>query len=158
MTTPKPSIPATSPPAPHQPPQATTKPQRLLACVLCQKRKVRCDRKVPCTNCIRAQTQCVPAATLRPRQRRRRFPERELLDRLRHYETLLRHSNINFEPLHKDYLTTVKESLNTDNEGRAYDSQDDEQLVAAGGANRPPSPSMTIKSEAVYEAKYAVAL
>lgn len=37
-----------------------------------------------------------------PRQRRRRFAERDLLDKLRHYEGLLREHNISFEPLHKD--------------------------------------------------------
>ncbi|KXJ87534.1 hypothetical protein Micbo1qcDRAFT_139241 [Microdochium bolleyi] len=76
------------------------KPQRILACLLCQQRKVKCDRKFPCANCSRSGAQCVPA-TLLPRQRRRRFPERELLDRLRHYEQLLRDHNIEFEPLHK---------------------------------------------------------
>ncbi|PKX92297.1 transcription factor domain-containing protein [Aspergillus novofumigatus IBT 16806] len=44
-----------------------------------------------------AKSQCVPA-TLTPR--RRRFQERVLLDRLRHYEGLLRQHNIYFEPLH----------------------------------------------------------
>ena len=43
--------------------------------------------------------QCVPS-TLVPRQRRRRFAERDLLDRLRHYENLLRENNIIFDPLH----------------------------------------------------------
>lgn len=78
----------------------TAKPQRVLACVLCQQRKVKCDRKFPCVNCVRAGVQCVPA-TLVPRQRRRRFAERELLERLRQYEDLLRHNNIKFEPLHR---------------------------------------------------------
>jgi len=131
----------------------------VLACVLCQQRKVKCDRKFPCENCIRSHAQCVPAATLVLRQRRRRFPERELLDRLRHYESLLRHSNIKFEPLHKDYSTTENKSLHTDNEGRGYDSQDDGQLVAPAGADQSSSsPSMAVKSETVYEAKYALAL
>ncbi|KAK6542281.1 hypothetical protein TWF694_006241 [Orbilia ellipsospora] len=79
--------------------QRASKTQRVLACVLCQQRKVKCDRKFPCANCVRAQAPCVPA-TLTPRQRRRRFPEKELIDRLQHYEGLLRENNINFEPLH----------------------------------------------------------
>lgn len=70
---------------------------RLRACVRCQQRKVRCDHKSPCGNCVAADTQCLPA-TLTPR--RRRFQERVLLDRLRHYEGLLRLHNIDFEPLH----------------------------------------------------------
>lgn len=72
---------------------------RVLACILCQQRKVKCDRNFPCAHCTKAGVQCISAA-LAPRQRRRRFPERELLDRLRHYETLLRQNNIPFEPLH----------------------------------------------------------
>lgn len=76
------------------------RPQRILSCVQCHQRKVKCDRKFPCANCLRAGVQCVPAHSLAPRPRRRRFPERELLDRLRHYEAILRENNINFEPLH----------------------------------------------------------
>ena len=80
-------------------PQASVpKPQRVLACVLCQQRKIKCDRRFPCGNCTKAGSPCQSAAL--PRQRRRRFPERELLDRLRHYEDLLRTHNVPFEPLH----------------------------------------------------------
>ncbi|KAG9193153.1 hypothetical protein G6011_03188 [Alternaria panax] len=78
---------------------AASKPQRVLSCVLCAHRKVKCDRKSPCSNCIKAGAQCTSAATI-PRQRRRRFPERELLDRLRHYEDLLKKNGIAFQPLH----------------------------------------------------------
>ncbi|KAF3941272.1 hypothetical protein ABW19_dt0200310 [Dactylella cylindrospora] len=80
-------------------PVNAAKPQRVLACILCQQRKIKCDRKFPCANCARNGAHCVPAALV-PRQRRRRFPERELLERLRHYESLLRQNKINFEPLH----------------------------------------------------------
>lgn len=79
---------------------AVAKPQRVLGCRLCSQRKKKCDRSFPCSNCVRAGAQCVPVGTLAPRQRRRRFPERDLLERLRHYESLLRQNNINYEPLH----------------------------------------------------------
>lgn len=80
---------------------AAAKPQRVLACVLCQQRKVKCDRRFPCANCTRAKVTCVPA-TLGTRKRRPRFPERHLLDRIRHYEDLLRQHDVDFEPLHRD--------------------------------------------------------
>lgn len=159
MSTPERSTPAPSLAATDRPSSQAAKPQRVLACVLCQQRKVKCSGgQFPCANCIRSHAQCVPAAARGVRQRRRRFPERELLDRLRHYESLLRQSSIKFEPLHKDYSTTDKKSLNTNNEGRGYGSQDDEQLVATAGADQSSSPSMAVKSETVYEAKYALAL
>ncbi|KAL4879948.1 hypothetical protein BJY04DRAFT_219753 [Aspergillus karnatakaensis] len=72
---------------------------RVLSCVLCQQRKVRCDRTFPCANCIKSKAQCVPSH-LNPRRRKRRFPERELLDRVRRYEDLLRQHDIRFDPLH----------------------------------------------------------
>jgi hypothetical protein len=88
-------------PAALPPPPQTSRPQRVLACVLCQQRKVKCDRKFPCANCIKCHTQCVPA-TLATRRRRRKFPDRELLERLHKYEDLLRQNNIKFEVLSKD--------------------------------------------------------
>ncbi|PYH86353.1 C6 zinc finger domain protein [Aspergillus uvarum CBS 121591] len=74
----------------------TVKHQRVLACVLCQQRKIKCDRTFPCANCVRGNIQCEQAI----RQRRRRLPERELLARLRLYERLLRQHKIKFDPLH----------------------------------------------------------
>lgn len=79
--------------------QTPGKHQRVLACVSCQQRKVKCDRHFPCAHCLRAGIPCVPASLV-PRQRRRRFPERDLLQRLRHYEDLLRQNNVDFQPLH----------------------------------------------------------
>ncbi|EMD86139.1 hypothetical protein COCC4DRAFT_162180 [Bipolaris maydis ATCC 48331] len=93
---------AVAPPPPPPLPAPAAKPQRVLSCILCAQRKVKCDRRSPCSNCIKAGVQCVSAATI-PRQRRRRFPERELLERLRHYERLLTEHNIPFEPLHASH-------------------------------------------------------
>lgn len=58
------------------------------------------------------------------RQRKRRFAERELLDRIRSYEQLLSQNKIPFEPLHKD-VTKDKGAMVTDMD---VDS-DDEDVV-----------------------------
>lgn len=71
---------------------------RILSCLVCQQRKIKCDRSFPCGSCIKHNVSCVPATQSRPRKRR--FPERELLDRLRTYEDLLRRNNVDFQPLH----------------------------------------------------------
>jgi len=140
-----------SPSAPS-PSSQPSKPQRVLACVRCQQRKIKCDRRFPCANCNTSSAQCVPATlTLRGR-RRRRFPERDLLERLRKYEDLLRQNNIKFEPLHK-HPAGEKESPNT----QGGDESDDDEQPEAVGADW-SSPSTTVKSERVYEAKYALAL
>lgn len=86
--------------------QAPGKQQRVLACVSCQQRKIKCDRHFPCAHCLRGGITCVPASLV-PRQRRRRFPERDLLQRLRHYEDLLRQNNVDFQPLHPTSSATA---------------------------------------------------
>ena len=128
-------------------PSQLSKPQRVLACVLCQHRKIKCDRKYPCANCTKSRAQCVPATQV-SRRRRRRFPERELLERLRKYEDLMRQNNVKFEPLHKD-SAGERESPKV---GGSYDS-DDEQPKTVG--TDWSSPSTAVNSENVYEAKYA---
>ena len=125
-----------------------SKPQRVLACVLCQQRKVKCDRKHPCANCIKAQVQCVPAIQV-SRRRRRRIPERDLLERLRKYEDLLHQNNIKFEPLHRD-SAGEKESPNA---GGGYDSDDEQPKRPAEGLS---SPSTTANSERVQKHKYTL--
>ena len=125
-----------------------SKSTRVLACVVCQQRKVKCDHKYPCANCVKSRTRCVP--NTQPSRRRRRFPERELLERLRRYEDLLRQNSIKFEPLHRNSLD---KNESTKMEGG---SDSDEEQPRAAGADA-PSPSTAIKSERVYEAKSVLA-
>jgi hypothetical protein len=120
------------------------KPQRVLACVLCQQRKVKCDRQFPCGNCVKARVQCVPA-TLAPRQRKRRYPERHLLERLRKYEDLLRQNNIDFVPLHREG-SAQKESY------RDSDLHDEQQLE--GIPVDLSSPSTTTEQKVQLEREY----
>ena len=128
----------------------TTSPlqHRVLACIRCQQRKIKCDKKLPSANCNKSRTKCVPSTLTTRGPRKRRFPERELLERLRKYEDLLRLNNIKFEPLHKD-PAGEKESPNT----QGGDESDDEQPGAVGpNWSSSSTPAM---SERVYEAKYA---
>lgn len=121
------------------PPSVAASSQRVLACVRCQSRKVKCNRELPCSNCARAIVECVPGS-LAPRQRRRRYPERELLERLRSYEALLRRNTINFVPLHPP--TADKASPGDDS--RTLDSPEGVRT------------NTSVKSETVYEAKYRI--
>ncbi|RYP71776.1 hypothetical protein DL771_004588 [Monosporascus sp. 5C6A] len=116
---------------PEQTSAATAKPQRVLACLLCQQRKIKCDRKFPWVKCIQASAQCVVA---QERQRRRRFPERELLDRLRHYEALLRQNNIKFEPLHGPQAAV-------DPQPPSEDGRRDDPMSVDGVHSEGPSPT-----------------
>lgn len=61
---------------------------RTLSCALCQRRKIKCDRTVPCSNCIKANVVCTPSKPAPPRQRTR--PRQDLQERLAKCESLLR--------------------------------------------------------------------
>jgi len=89
-----PSNTGSNPQSPEERKNSHTSPHGLNArsCVTCRRRKVKCDKQVPCSNCTKAQTQCVfPApgrAPRRPRQGGKVVSEREaeLLKRLRRLE------------------------------------------------------------------------
>ena len=134
---------------------AESRSRRQLACVLCQQRKVKCDRKYPCATCVKVRVQCV--ATQAPRPRRRRFPERDLLERIRKYEDLLSHHNIKFEPLHANPRSTAENETSNSNPEGFYGSDDEQPNVGSSDNNadiRPPTMIATSKRRKVYEAKY----
>lgn len=130
-----------------QPTALVSKPRRLLACVLCQQRKVKCDHNYPCATCVKARVQCVQATPVR-RRRRRQFPEKELLGRLRQYENLLTQHHIKFEPLNPN-SASVEDRQSPASAGHAsYDSEDEEQGKSiAGACGRAPSSTDTPTSE-----------
>lgn len=68
------------------------------SCVTCRRRRVRCDKMMPCSNCRRAQSDCMyPAPGRAPRQTRPNVPskavpterEADLIKRLRKLEGLV---------------------------------------------------------------------
>ncbi|KAK7911102.1 hypothetical protein PG985_013583 [Apiospora marii] len=112
------------------------KPSRVLACILCQQRKVRCDRIFPCANCVRQGAVCVPAGQI-PRERRKRFPEKALLERLRYYEGLLRQNRIQFVPLHNQDAESDDAQCNT-SEGHLFVEHPESPTSASREAGKEP--------------------
>lgn len=66
---------------------------------MCQQRKVRCDKQKPCANCVKAQVECRVIPPQPPRRRKKKPHERDLIDRLRKYESLMSQHGISFEPI-----------------------------------------------------------
>ncbi|KAL6714029.1 hypothetical protein ACLMJK_008523 [Lecanora helva] len=56
------------------------------SCITCRKRKVRCDKRHPCSNCNKAAIECVFPGPGRAPRRTRKPPDTELLARLRRLE------------------------------------------------------------------------
>ncbi|KAL2848077.1 fungal-specific transcription factor domain-containing protein [Aspergillus pseudoustus] len=61
------------------------------SCVTCRRRKVRCNKRSPCSNCVRAGIECIfPSPGRAPRKTKRPPPENaELLSRLRQLESIV---------------------------------------------------------------------
>ena len=74
-----------------------TKITRGHSCVLCQQRKVKCDRQKPCSNCIKARAECVASTPSLPRRRKRKLTEIDLAARLRKYEHLLKSHGVKID-------------------------------------------------------------
>lgn len=77
------------------PPQSSTSPPvsgpsgppvNPRSCTTCRKRKVRCDKRHPCSNCSKAGTECIFPGPGRAPRRSRKPPDTELLARLRRLE------------------------------------------------------------------------
>ncbi|KAK3898374.1 hypothetical protein C8A05DRAFT_19031 [Staphylotrichum tortipilum] len=92
----------TAPVAAPVPEPALMKLTRGHSCVLCQQRKVRCDKQKPCANCVKAQVECRVVPPQPPRRRKKKPHERDLIDRLRRYETLMSQHGVAFEPIAYD--------------------------------------------------------
>lgn len=56
------------------------------SCITCRKRKVKCDKRHPCSNCNRAAIECIFPGPGRAPRRSRKAPDTELLARLRRLE------------------------------------------------------------------------
>src|ERR1700761_6096326 len=69
------------------------------SCVTCRRRKVKCDKKHPCFNCIRQNIECVfPAPGRAPRKARKAPMDEELADRLRRLESLVQSLGAQVQP------------------------------------------------------------
>ncbi|KAA8572310.1 hypothetical protein EYC84_002935 [Monilinia fructicola] len=85
-------------PPPSTQPVIHQKITRGHSCILCQQRKVRCDRQKPqCSNCVKARAECIPSTPAAPRRRRRKLSEMDISARLRKYEHLLRVNGIRLD-------------------------------------------------------------
>ncbi|KAJ3543088.1 hypothetical protein NM208_g3751 [Fusarium decemcellulare] len=68
-------------------PQAAQKFPKALACAQCRRRKIKCDHKTPCSNCLKIDVACVPYKS--PSTRKRRLSKKSLEERLARCEALV---------------------------------------------------------------------
>ncbi|KAJ5678830.1 hypothetical protein N7462_007074 [Penicillium macrosclerotiorum] len=80
---------------PARVPAPATAPRPDLAssrsCVTCRRRKVRCNKRSPCSNCTKASIECIFPPPGRAPRKSKRPPDAELLSRLRRLEGVIEH-------------------------------------------------------------------
>ncbi|KAL8715737.1 MAG: hypothetical protein Q9220_000404 [cf. Caloplaca sp. 1 TL-2023] len=82
----------------QQPSPTMTGPQ-LHSCVTCQRRKVKCDRYDPCSNCTKHRATCEFRSPAPPRRRKRTSPDPDLYAKVKRYEGLLQARGVKVEEL-----------------------------------------------------------
>lgn len=68
------------------------------SCLTCRQRKVKCDRRAPCCNCVKADKQCSFIPPARGKRKRTKPPREGLHAKLERYEKLLSLHGIKSEP------------------------------------------------------------
>ncbi|RLL96870.1 hypothetical protein CFD26_104957 [Aspergillus turcosus] len=68
------------------------------SCLTCRQRKVKCDRRAPCCNCVKADKQCSFIPPARGKRKRTKPPREGLHAKLERYEKLLSIHGIKSEP------------------------------------------------------------
>jgi hypothetical protein len=66
-------------------------PPSIRSCVTCRRRKVRCNKRTPCSNCVKAGIECVFPPPGRAPRKSKRPQDAELLSRLRRLEGVIEH-------------------------------------------------------------------
>ncbi|KAL6704678.1 hypothetical protein ACN47E_007960 [Coniothyrium glycines] len=67
------------------------------SCVTCRRRKVKCNKNVPCSHCVRAKVECIFPGPGRAPRKSRKLPDAELLERLRRLEGVVSSLNAQVE-------------------------------------------------------------
>ena len=67
------------------------------SCVTCRRRKVRCNKQYPCSNCAKAKVPCIFPAPERAKRRPRKPPDSEMMARLRRLEGVIQGMGMSVE-------------------------------------------------------------
>ncbi|KIM98484.1 hypothetical protein OIDMADRAFT_167284 [Oidiodendron maius Zn] len=79
------------------------------SCATCARRKVKCDKLSPCSNCSKSQNECVYRVPALSQRHRKRPADEDLLSKISEYEDLLRRNSIKFQPLDNSWIPSPLE-------------------------------------------------
>ena len=107
---------------------------KAFSCTRCFERKVKCDRRSPCSNCLRFEADCIYRAPPAPNRRKKQPHEKYLLARLKDYESLLRSHGIGIE---NPIMPAKPPSSNVVDRNALLDHQGSASSMQTGSATEP---------------------
>ena len=108
------------------------------SCSHCTRRKVKCDKADPCSNCAKAQVQCTYEARATYRSRKR-LADEDLNARISRYESLMQKHNIEFAQHTNKWIPSELEAKVDEDESQMLDSArpvSDEQNTNTDGTGQ----------------------
>lgn len=112
------------------------------ACLSCQGRKVKCDRRDPCSTCKKTSSTCIFKPPAPPRRRKRRTTEEILQARLKQYEEIFQEMGVKVAP---ENVSNIK-TMSTKHNGNQNEDEDT-PTEAADTTSRGSKSSTVVGSE-----------
>ncbi|KAI1468562.1 putative C6 transcription factor [Daldinia caldariorum] len=100
------------------------------SCVICRQRKVKCDRRNPCSNCVKAEKPCDYVAPVRGKRKRTKPPKESLHAKLKRLQELLKSYGAKLEP--------SDEVDDSDSESTVSHPNDDEMVRSRSPSHSDP--------------------
>lgn len=86
------------------------------SCLTCRQRKIKCDRRSPCSHCVKASTQCSFIPPVRGKRKVTKPPKEGLHSKLKRYEAMLKSYGAKIEPSDDENASDAEAASQADTE------------------------------------------
>ncbi|KAH8721544.1 fungal-specific transcription factor domain-containing protein [Phaeosphaeriaceae sp. PMI808] len=107
----------------------------LRSCVTCRRRKVKCDKKQPCSNCVRSKIECSFPGPGRAPRRTKKPQDAELLERLRRLEGVVSSLNAQVEEHEQEAAAEREHHSSTSDSACPYGNGNTKSNASPGNTN-----------------------
>jgi hypothetical protein len=107
------------------------------ACLPCRQRKIKCDRQIPCSHCVKSKKECSFVPPTRGKRKRLKPSKDELRAKIARYEELLKAQGADLQAVQGGIAATGSaRSVGEDSESATEDAEDDDNgSVASRGVD-----------------------
>jgi hypothetical protein len=108
-------------------PTTATAAAKNYACLPCRQRKIKCDKQIPCSHCLKSNKECSFVPPIRGKRKRLKPSKDELRAKIARYEELLKVQGVDAQSVKGGSGTTgPARSVGEDSESATEDAGDDD--------------------------------